>query len=80
MMEKNAGPIQKFKAGGISAKVWKNQNDKGDYFTVSLERVYKDQKGDWKTTSTMRVNDLPRASVVLKEAFKFAVMAPEAKA
>ncbi|MAF34832.1 hypothetical protein CMO91_03220 [Candidatus Woesearchaeota archaeon] len=79
-MEKNAGPVQKFKAGGIFAKVWKNENDKGDYFTVSLERVYKDKQGDWKTTHTMRVNDLPRASVVLDEAFRFAVMGQEGAA
>lgn len=70
----NRGPEQKFKAGGISANVWKNKTDNGEYFTVSLDRVYKDKTGAWKSTNTLRVNDLPKASMVLGEAFKFVTM------
>jgi len=70
----NKGPAKKFRAGGIKANVWKNAGETGEYYTVSLERSYKDKQGNWKSTSTLRVNDIPRAALVLEEAFRFAVM------
>lgn len=66
---------KKFRAGAISATVWKNVTAKDgqtfDYNTVSLERSYKDQSGAWKNTPSMRLNDLPKAALVLQEAFRY---------
>lgn len=75
-------PEQKFKAGAISATLWKNQSQKNgqtiEYHTVSLERNYKDQSGQWKSTSSMRQTDLPKAVLVLSKAFEHLSMAEEA--
>ncbi|MBI4143783.1 hypothetical protein HY486_00865 [Candidatus Woesearchaeota archaeon] len=71
------GPAKKFKAGAIRANVWKNIVENGEYYTVSLDRSYKDKEGNWKNTSTLRANDLPKATLVLGEAFKFVTMQPE---
>lgn len=70
------GPERKFRAGAISATVWKNERLKqnGESFTahtVSLERSYKDKSGQWKSTSSFRPQDLPKARLVIDEAFKF---------
>lgn len=76
--EKNQ-PEKKFRAGAVSATVWQNQgqNKEGqptEYRTISIERGYKDKAGAWKSTSSMRINDLPRAALVLNEAYRYLVL------
>ena len=69
-MEKNT-PEKKFRAGAISATVWKNQSKEGNEFSsVSFEKGYKDANGEWKSTSHLNVNDLPKALVVIGKAFE----------
>ena len=67
-------PEKKFRAGAVSATIWKNQGEKGSYNTISLERGYKDKEGKWQKANSLRLNDLPRAAVVLEEAYKYLVM------
>lgn len=72
-------PERKFRAGAIAATVWKNQGSDRqgksvEYRTVSFERSYMDKEGKWKTTSSLRVNDLPRAAVVLTKAYEYLVL------
>lgn len=73
--EKHA-PEQTFRAGGIRASVWRNTTKEGDreFRSVTFERSYKDKDGAWKTTSSLRVNDLPRAAVVLAKAYEYLVL------
>ena len=71
-------PEKKFRAGAISVTVWKNRgkNVSGDveYSTISIERNYKDKKGEWQSTNSLRVNDLPKASIALQKAYEFIVL------
>ena len=77
-MEKNI-PEKKFSTGVVTATVWQNQG-KGrngeivGYRTVSLQRRYKDRNGVWQSANSLRVNDLPRASLVLQKAFEYLVL------
>lgn len=68
-------PITKFNAGAIVATVWENstKNEKGKFNTISLSRKYKDRNGAWQHTNALRINDLPKASLVLKKAYEFLV-------
>jgi hypothetical protein len=71
-------PEKKFRAGAVSATVWSNhgQNQKGEentYNTISIERSYKDKNDKWQNTSSLRVNDLPRASLLLSKAYEYLV-------
>ncbi len=80
----NNQPAMKFSTGAISATVWKNQGVGKDgpteFATVTLERRY-NKDGQWQSTSSLRVNDLPKASLVLQKAFEFLVFhAKEAEA
>lgn len=70
-------PLKKFRAGAIVATIWSNTAKEGDgeYKTVSFERSYKDKDGLWKTTNSLRVNDLPRASLVLQKAYEYIALA-----
>lgn len=71
-------PEKKFRAGAISATVWLNKGQKIDgeeteYKSVSIDRNYKDKNDQWQSTNSMRINDLPKAAVVLMEAYKYLV-------
>lgn len=74
-------PEKKFRAGAISATVWKNagQTKEGKptaYRTISLNRGYKDKNEQWQNTTSMRINDLPRVMLVMRQAYEYLVTAP----
>jgi hypothetical protein len=73
-----AGPEKEFRAGGVSATVWNNQQmingNKMDVKSVQIQRNYLDDKKEWKKTSSFKTNDLPRLVAVATEAFKYLTM------
>jgi len=75
-------PLKKFRSGPITATVWNNHTKEGDgeYKNVSFERSYKDPEGVWKTTSTLRMHDLPRAELVLRKAYEYIALSDVAEA
>ena len=68
------GPEHKFRAGGVSATIWRNESEKGSFSSVKLEKSYKDSQDNWKTTSSFGVNDLPKAILVLSKAYEYTSM------
>lgn len=69
-------PLKKFRYGAVSTTIWKNEatTKEGKTFTnysVVTERNYKDAKGEWQKTSSMRQNDLPKAILGQQKAFEF---------
>ncbi len=73
-------PEMKFRAGAITATIWKNVGHKSDgeeteFRTISIERGYQDKEGNWQKTNSMRVNDLPRLKVVINKAYESIVLA-----
>ena len=42
----------------VSAAIWRNQNPKGTFYSVSFERSYKDEAGKFQTSSTFNPTDL----------------------
>ncbi len=74
-------PEKKFKAGAVSATLWKNTGKKDgkeySYHTVSVDRNYMDKDKKWQTTNSMRVNDLPKLVVVTRKAYEYLVMKEE---
>ena len=64
-------PIAKFSAGGMQAAVWENEGKDGSmYGTVTMDKRYKSGE-EWKSTKSLRVNDLPKAILVLQKAYEF---------
>jgi len=78
MSEEKNMPEQKFSAGAVSATVWKNQTEKNgsvfDFRTISFERRYKDKEGKWQSSNSFRINDLPKARLVLDKAYEYLIM------
>ena len=77
-----SSPVKKFSVGGIQIAIWENESKEGAKFnTVTLARVYKDKKDEWKNTGSLRTNDLPKAALGLQKAYEFlAVKEPDAVA
>jgi len=74
-------PEKKFRAGAVSAVIWKNHTQKNNkefsFHTISLERNYKDGQGNWKSSSSLRLSDLPKACLVLNKAFEHLVVSSQ---
>lgn len=81
-MEKvvNNLPERKFRAGALSATIWVNngKNASGEpveYRTISIERNYTDKEGKWQSSNSLRINDLPKAALVMQKAYEYLVYA-----
>lgn len=74
-------PEKKFTTGAVSATVWNNEapDGKGTYQSIKLERSYQDKEGNWQTTASLRINDLPKASLLLQKAYEYIVLKEEAQ-
>jgi len=73
---------KKFSTGVVSAVIWKNQgkNSEGEeteFRTISIERRYQDKDDNWKSTSSLRINDLPKVALVANKAFEYLVLKDE---
>lgn len=69
-------PEKVFKAGAVRAAVFRNpvRRAGGEVYAlpkVILEVRYRDEAGQWKGTSSLSVNDLPKATLVLQQAFAY---------
>jgi len=53
-------PISKVSMYPITAAIWRNANDKDGraFYSVTFERGYKDETGNWKSTSAFNAGDL----------------------
>ena len=76
-MEKQQ-PDKKFKAGAVAATIWANelkdrQGKSFAVYTVSFERSYLDKDGNWKSTNSLRVNDIPKLRLVAGEAYEYLI-------
>lgn len=73
-------PVKSLRSGALSVAIWENENLGPDgqprtYHTVSFERRYKDPKsGEWKSSNQLRVNDLPKAALILGKAYEYLVL------
>lgn len=68
IQEKRQPPIAKVKYLGVELSGWENKTDDGQiYFTCSLKRNYKDSKGEWQETGTLRERDLLAVSFCTQE-------------
>ena len=71
-------PEKKIRAGAISATIWKNRSEANgkitEYRTISIDRNYRDKSGNWQSTHSLRVNDIPKVQLVLSKAYEYIVM------
>lgn len=75
-------PEKKFSSGAISATIWKNEGigknqEKTNFYTISLDRRFQDKEKNWKSTNSFRINDLPKAALLMNKAYEYLVLKEE---
>jgi hypothetical protein len=72
-----AKPEKVFKAGRCQASVFENkiakEGNEFSVFNVSFQKWFKDPEGKIKTTNTLNLNEVPKAIVVLTQAYQYLV-------
>lgn len=72
-------PLVNFKAGVIQVALWRNEREVNGtpfvFIETTLSRQYKDKEGNWKATHSLRVNDIPKAIMLLQKAYEHIIMA-----
>lgn len=69
--KKHDRPVKVVRYGGVKASVWRNASEKGEFYSVSVVRSYKDQAGEWQESMTFRQNDLPKLEKAASEAYRW---------
>ena len=74
-------PEKEFKVGAVRAAIWANQRHAPDGKTfnahkVIVDRVYRDTRGDFKTTNSLEANDIPKAILALKKTYEYLTLTP----
>lgn len=62
-------PAKTLRDGTIKATIWKNQGEKGAYYSVDLSRGYKDNNGAWQETTSFSGTDLLKVSHLASRAY-----------
>lgn len=58
-MSKNATkPAAKVSMYPITSAIWRNEKDGRAFYSATFERSYKDDAGNWKSTSSFSAGDL----------------------
>lgn len=75
-----AQPEITFRHGTCSASIFANEYQRGQETftarTVVFQRRYRDKDGNWQATNSLKVNDIPKAVLVLSKAFEFLTASP----
>ena len=74
--EKNKKPVVIKVGRGIRAKLWRNKNNNGAWFNVTITRVYKDDDGDFQDSDSFTRDDLLQVAFVAQQAFDYIVNQP----
>lgn len=71
-------PVKSFKAGCCEAAIFENELKRAGASVmvkkVTFQKSYKSAEGEWKTTSSLDMNDIPKAVLALSKAYEFLAM------
>ena len=63
-MNQKIKPIHEVRLGAVKAAIWEHGNENGSYYSVTLNRIYK-EGASWKFTDSFGRDDLLLAGKVL---------------
>ena len=71
-------PVNEFKVGAVRVVIWSNprHDTNGKMFNshkIELERIYRDRQGNFHSTGSLDINDIPKAILALKKAYEYLV-------
>jgi hypothetical protein len=57
-MSNTSKPAAKISMFPVNAAIWHNEKDGRSFYSVSFQRSYKDEKGNWQHTDSFGLGDL----------------------
>jgi hypothetical protein len=75
-------PEKRFKCGACEVSIFENTITSKDGKKMrtkkaSFQKRYKNADGEWKSTNSLDVNDIPKARLVLNEAYKYLTLSKD---
>lgn len=70
-MSEKSSPIHSVKVGRVRAAIWENTSENGAWHSVTFSRLYKDDSGAWKDSSSFSRDDLPLLMKVADQVHTF---------
>lgn len=63
-------PVETLRDGAIKAAIWRNESEKGAFFSVTFARTYKDGDGDLQDTESFSGTQLLRLARLADKAYE----------
>jgi hypothetical protein len=51
-------PAQEIRIGSVKAAIWRNDTERGVFFNVTFQRLYRTGEGQWQSTASFGPGDL----------------------
>ncbi|MEM6537375.1 MAG: hypothetical protein AAF668_06555 [Pseudomonadota bacterium] len=65
----NNRPEDVIRDGNLKASIWRNEGENGPYYSTTLARSYKDEKGKYHDTQSFSGSELLRVSELSRQAY-----------
>ena len=62
-------PEETLRDGSLKATIWKNEGEKGTFFSVNLTRIYKDDAGNYHDSDSFSGTELLRIAHLATRAY-----------
>jgi hypothetical protein len=63
-------PVFVIRRRGVKAAVFLNRSGDNEFFKVTIQKIYRDDSGNWKTTTSFTRDDLPLVSLLAQKAWE----------
>ena len=63
-------PVAKLQDGLLNLAIWERETDKGNFYSVTIERRYKKKDGEWAGTQSLGEDDLLGMAELMRQAYK----------
>jgi hypothetical protein len=70
MTKQTNKPALTIRDGSISATIWRNESEKGSFYSVTFGRTFKDAKGDFRTSDSFSGTQLLRLARLADRAYE----------
>ena len=64
-----SSPAHKIRDGVLQVTIWRNQSERGNYYTVNPTRSYKQGDETWKETDSLNADDMLPMAELFREAY-----------
>lgn len=64
-------PIQVLRRRGVKVSIFENRSGETVFHKISLQKIYREDGGEWKTTNSLGRDDLPIAQILIGRAWEF---------